>query len=422
MLTFEDSLIGPLSQEQEDLSFFVKEIEEKMMKRVGKGSEFLGWLDLPTRSKNDLEKIQKIGDKTKTLCDVLVVIGIGGSYLGAKALWDALGPYYGSNPSCPELLFLGTDLSGEHIRETLEYLDDKEICVNVISKSGTTLEPAVAFSYIRNYMKKRYGEDVKNRIIITTDRIKGALRPLVNEEGYSSFIVPDDVGGRYSVFTPVGLFPLAVGGIDIQGLLYGAEDAMKECNTLKEKSPSARYAIGRQRLQNEGKDIEILGTYDPKLALFGDWYIQLFGESEGKEGKGIYPSSLLFTRDLHSMGQMIQEGKRNIFETLVHVLEEPKTRFESSWELTGIESYKDISVEEMNQAAYEGTKKAHLKGEVPIMEWILEKRDAYHMGGLIYYFQRACGISAYLTNVNPFDQPGVEEYKKRMFSILDQRK
>ena len=421
MIQFSYGRIGSLQKELEDLSFFVNKIEERMSQKQGPGHEFLGWLDLPETSLEKSREIKKLAEETKNRCDVLVVIGIGGSYLGTRAVWEALRPYYGPIKNAPELLFLGTDLSGEKIEQTLAYLENKEFCVNVISKSGTTLEPSVAFAYLYEYLKQRYGSDIKKRLIITTDEHKGALRPLA-KEGFPSFIVPDDVGGRYSVFTAVGLFPLAVAGVDIEFLLQGAKDAMEDCNHMGEKSLAAQYAKARHIFRETGKEIEILGTFEPKLKVVGDWYVQLFGESEGKEGKGLYPTSLLYTTDLHSMGQWIQEGKRTIFETFLVVREEPKHHFGSFWDLIGLKGLENVSVEEMNQAAFEGTKEAHEKGGVPVLVWTLEKQDAYHIGGLLYYFQRACALSAHLSKVNPFNQPGVEEYKKRMFALLKNKR
>lgn len=395
-----------------------KEVLEAIQEKEIPGSDFLGWRRLPEEGLESIEELLQAAEAFGEGLDVLLILGIGGSFLGAKAVYEALAPHFSPIKGHPEVLFLGCDLSSEILTETLSYLEGKSFGVNVISKSGKTLETAAAFAFVEALLRQRYPEEWKDRLVVTTDPEKGALRPFAQREGLLAYPVAEDVGGRYSVLSPVGLFPLAVAGIDVKALLEGARDAKQSLGRNGVEADSARYAMDRTIQRESGKTIEILATYDPKAAGLGAWYAQLFGESEGKEGKGLFPSSLLFTRDLHSMGQWIQEGPRRIFETLLLFSEEPKTMIPEESLGLGVEALRHRTVEEMNRAAIEGTMDAHEAGGVPNFFWELPKKDAYHLGAWIYAMEEACAISAILLGVNPFNQPGVEEYKSRMLENL----
>jgi len=396
---------------------------------TGAGAEYRGWIRYPeTVPREELRAVGEIAAEVRQEAEALIVVGIGGSYLGARAVIEALG--HGFAPLLPAelragplVLFAGQNLNGRYLEELLEAVGEKSLYVNVISKSGTTTEPGLAFRLLRKHLVERYGErGAARRIIATTDARKGALRKLADTEGYRSFVIPDDIGGRFSVLTPVGLFPMAAGGIDIHALLEGARAMMAPCSVPRLwENPAALYAGARNLLWERGKSMEILVSFEPKLLLFAEWWKQLFGESEGKEGKGIAPSSALFTTDLHSLGQWIQEGPRTVFETVIRVgteagrLAVPADASGMEDGLGYLEGKRWAAVQEM---AYQGTKIAHHQGGVPVMVLEVPRLDAGFLGQMIYFFEKACGISGYLTGVNPFDQPGVEAYKNNMFALL----
>ena len=385
------------------------------------GNDFLGWVELPTNyDKEEFDRIKMAANKIQNESDVLVVIGIGGSYLGARAVIEALSKrfrYIGDL----EVLFAGNHLSSSELMELLEYIQDKKVSLNVISKSGTTTEPAVAFRFLKKFMEDKYGKiEAADRIYVTTDKEKGALKQLAEDEAYQSFVVPDDVGGRYSVLTAVGLLPIAAAGIDIDALMKGARTAQNEYLVSDPANNAVRYAIARKILYDNGKDIEILVNYEPKLSYVAEWWKQLFGESEGKDGGGIYPASAGFTTDLHSLGQLIQDGKRNLFETVVNI-EKPKydlTIPTDSEDLDGLNYIAGKTVDYVNTKAIEGTLMAHVDGGVPNLRINIPELNEYNIGKLLYFFMVSCGISGYLNEVNPFDQPGVEAYKSNMFRLL----
>lgn len=386
------------------------------------GSEMQGWVEQPENyDRAEFERIKKAAAKIRDNSDVLIVIGIGGSYLGAKAVISALTPSFDANNSKPQIIFAGQNLSEKYLHELLDYLKDKDISVNVISKSGTTTEPAVAFRFIRKLMHKKYGEQASERIFATTDANKGALKELADQNDYECFVVPDDIGGRYSVLTAVGLLPIAAAGIDIDGLMAGAEDERQLLNSNEpNQNPAYKYAMVRNILYRQGKKIELLANNEPNLHYFSEWWKQLFGESEGKEGKGIFPAAVDFTTDLHSMGQYIQEGERQLFETVVKIKNMPAgLKLETDPEdLDGLNYLANKDISWINDQALLATIEAHTEGGVPNIVLELDDLSAKSIGGLIYFFESACMISAYLLGVNPFDQPGVEAYKNKMFELL----
>lgn len=397
--------------------------------KKGAGSDYLGWLDYPiSYDQEEFARVQKAAEKIKSNSDVLIVIGIGGSYLGARAVIEAFNhSFYDLLPkekrSHPTVLFAGHHISGTYLKELLEYVEDKDISVNVISKSGTTTEPAIAFRVFKDLLERKYGkQEAKNRIYVTTDKEKGALKKLANDEGYETFIIPDDVGGRYSVLTPVGLLPIAVADINIDELMEGAKAAREEYAIEDlEQNPCYQYAAIRNILYNRGKDIEILVNYEPSLHYFSEWWKQLFGESEGKDGKGIFPAAVDFSTDLHSLGQIIQEGKRNLFETNIQI-KKPQKDMEILHDPENIDGLNFISGKTMdvvNKMAFQGTLLAHIDGGVPNLVLEIPEMNEYYMGQLIYFFEKACGLSGYILGVNPFNQPGVEAYKKNMFALLE---
>lgn len=401
-----------------------------LLNKSGKGNDFLGWIDLPENADRSDELVQIIetGKEINDNADLFICIGIGGSYLGAKAVTEALlHPFYNmlsqEERKGPKIVFAGQNISGSWLEAVLNEIDNSTSCyVNVISKSGTTTEPGVAFRYIKKKIEDKYGKaDAAKRIIATTDAKKGALRTLADKEGYKTFIIPDDVGGRFSVLTPVGLLPIAAVGIDIKQLLAGAIEASKYC---KEKdasvNPALTYAIVRNLLLQKGYHTEILVNYEPCLHFMSEWWKQLYGESEGKENKGIYPSSVDFTSDLHSMGQWIQEGQRFIFETVLNIEKDMSslTVPSDSADLDGLEYLAGKTYTDINKNAMEGTLLAHYDGKVPNIVMNIPELNEHCLGQLIYIFEEACGISGYLLGVNPFNQPGVEAYKKNMFALL----
>jgi len=406
----------------------IRDAHEKLHNKTGAGSDFLGWVTLPKDyDKEEFERIINAAERIKANSDVLVVIGIGGSYLGARAAIEMLNhTFYNVIPKnkrkTPEIYFVGNNISPVYMRDLLDVLEGKEISVNVISKSGTTTEPAIAFRIFKEYMESKYGkEGAKERIYATTDKAKGALRKLAEEEGYETFVIPDDVGGRYSVLTAVGLLPIAVSGVDIREMMQGALDGMKEYSNLDViNNPAYLYAAIRNALYRKGKTVEIMANYEPGLHYFAEWWKQLFGESEGKDGKGIYPASVDFTTDLHSMGQYIQDGLRHIFETVLNV-EKPRYDVEIKEDKDNIDGLNFLAGKTMdfvNKKAFEGTVLAHTDGNVPNIIINIPELTPYYFGKLVYMFEKACGISGYMLGVNPFDQPGVEAYKKNMFALL----
>jgi glucose-6-phosphate isomerase len=410
------------------LSEFIKSAHEMLHKKTGAGKDFLGWVDLPkSYDKAEFVRIKAAAEKIKSDSDALVVIGIGGSYLGARAAIEALShSFYNLLPKSgrgtPEIYFVGNSISSTYLMELFELLKDKDISVNIISKSGTTTEPALAFRMFREYMEKKYGKaGASKRIYATTDKARGALKKLAEEEEYESFVIPDDVGGRFSVLTPVGLLPIAVAGIDIDAMMKGAADACELYNNADAASNECyRYAAVRNALYRKGKTTEIMVNYEPSLHFMTEWWKQLYGESEGKDQKGIFPAGVDFTTDLHSMGQYVQDGLRNIFETVLCV-ETPKKNMtikEDKDNIDGLNFLSGKDIDLVNKKAMQGTILAHTDGGVPNLILNIPKMDSYWFGNIVYFFEKACGISGYLLGVNPFDQPGVEAYKKNMFALL----
>mgnify|MGYP001299873810 CR=1 FL=1 len=391
----------------------------------GKGSDFIGWVTLPRDyDREEYARILAAAKKIQSDSRALVVIGIGGSYLGARGVIECLcSPNYNlKKKSTPNIYFIGNGLSSDALREVTELIGDDDFSVNVISKSGTTTEPAVAFRFFREKLEKKYGkEEAAKRIYATTDKARGALKNLANVEGYESFVVPDDVGGRFSVLTAVGLLPIAAAGIDIAAMMKGAADARECCKegTL-DTNPAYKYAALRNILYRKGKNIEILVNYEPALMMTGEWFKQLFAESEGKDNKGIFPTAANFSTDLHSIGQFIQDGTRSLFETVVWV-KNPRSELvieAADEDIDGLNYLAGKSVQFVDSKAYQGTLMAHMDGGTPNIIIEIDEADAYHFGYLVYFFEKACGLSGYLLGVNPFDQPGVEAYKKNMFALL----
>jgi glucose-6-phosphate isomerase len=410
------------------LSDAVKVAHHSLHEQTGAGSDFLGWVDLPVDyDKEEFSRIQKSAEKIKSDSDVLLVIGIGGSYLGARAAIEMLNhSFYNALPkekrSTPQVLFLGQNISSTYMRDLMDLLEGKDFSINVISKSGTTTEPAIAFRIFRKMLEEKYGvEEARKRIYATTDKAKGALKTLANDEGYETFVVPDDVGGRYSVLTAVGLLPIAVSGVEIDQMMKGAAEAREDFSKSElTENPAYQYAAVRNVLYNKGKTIEMLINYEPGLQYFSEWWKQLFGESEGKDQKGIFPSSANFSTDLHSLGQYVQEGRRDLFETVIKV-QEPRHELKiekADSDLDGLNYLAGETVDFVNNKAFEGTLLAHTDGGVPNLIVEIPAMDAYTFGYLVYFFEKACAMSGYLLGVNPFDQPGVEAYKVNMFALL----
>ncbi|WP_300356486.1 glucose-6-phosphate isomerase [Fusobacterium sp.] len=412
-----------LMKMEDEVKSAVRTLEEG----TGAGNDFLGWLDLPTNyDKVEFERIKKAAEKIKSDSDVLVVIGIGGSYLGARAAIELLSHTFYNKLSkderkAPEIYFVGNSISGTYLSHLIQVIGDRDFSVNVISKSGTTTEPAIAFRIFKEILEKKYGVDeARKRIYATTDSSKGALKKLSTEEGYETFVIPDNVGGRFSVLTPVGLLPIAAAGISVDELMEGARTAQQDYTVDFKDNDCYKYAAMRNLLLREGKSIELLINYEPKVHFVAEWWKQLFGESEGKDGKGLYPSSVDLSTDLHSMGQYIQEGQRIMFETLIDIVE-PDTDvvipFDND-DLDGLNYIAGKGMNFVNQKAMEGTQLAHMDGGVPNIRVAVPKMDAFNLGYLFYFFEKACGVSGYLLGVNPFNQPGVEAYKKNMFALL----
>lgn len=407
----------------------IKKIHMMMNKKANDKKEFLGWLNWPSKyGKREFEKIKKCAKRIQENSDVLVVIGIGGSYLGARAVIESLtNSFYNLQDKAerkfPQILYVGNNLSSTYINDMIELIQDKDISINVISKSGTTTEPAIAFRIFRNLLEDKYGiKEAQKRIFVTTDQEKGALKQLADEEDYETFVIPDNIGGRYSVLTPVGLLPIAVAGIDIDKLMAGAQFAEEKYNDSELKyNDCYKYAAARNVLYKKNKNIEILACYNPKLHYIIEWWKQLFGESEGKELKGIFPAGVEFTTDLHSLGQYIQEGQRSLFETVLYVAKENsdiKINYEED-NLDGLNYLADKTLNYVNKKAMQGTVAAHVAGGVPNIIIKMDKLDEETIGHLIYFFEKACAVSGLLLGVNPFNQPGVEKYKTNMFKLLD---
>ena len=396
----------------------------QLRQHTGAGSDFHGWLSLPRDfDKEELARIHAAAEKIREDTDVLVVIGIGGSYLGARSAIELLrSPFYNAlGKDGPAIYFAGCNLSGSYLDEILALCEGKRVSLNVISKSGTTTEPALAFRVLRGMMERRYGKEAAGRIYCTTDRARGTLKSLADREGWQTFVIPDDVGGRYSVLTAVGLLPIAAAGIDIDALMSGAQEMMETCAAGDmERNPAWRYAGARYELYHMGRKIEILAAYEPSFRFMAEWWKQLYGESEGKENKGLFPASVEFTADLHSMGQYIQQGERHLFETVVRFgpsAHQQQVPFDEG-NGDGLNFLAGKSMDFIARQAMDGTLLAHVEGGVPNIIVETGSNDAHTLGGLIYFFEYACGLSGYLLDVNPFDQPGVEAYKKNMFALL----
>lgn len=394
---------------------------------TGAGNDFLGWKRLASETPESLVKeCEDVRDSWKAKgVDLVVVIGIGGSYLGARCAIEALSHNFAKQladkKGNPEIVFAGNNISEEYIAELMDLVAERNVATVVISKSGTTTEPAIAFRIVKEHIEKNYS-DASERIVAITDAHKGALKTLATQEGYKTFVVPDNVGGRYSVLTPVGLLPIVLAGLDVRAILAGAADAEKALAVKSEDNPAIQYAAMRNLLYTEkGKKVEVLVSYNPKFQYLGEWWKQLYGESEGKDGKGIFPASVNFTTDLHSMGQFIQEGDRVMFETIVNIENSNRSVVIGSDEqnLDQLNYLAGKHVEHCNAMAQLGTKLAHIDGGVPQLEVSIERIDAYNLGSLFYFFEFACGVSAYLLGINPFNQPGVEAYKKNMFALLN---
>lgn len=429
-VTFDYSKAAKFISENEvaNMESIVAGAKETLVSRKGAGNDFLGWIDLPVDyDKEEFARIKEAAKKIQSDSDVLLVIGIGGSYLGARAAIEFLGHSFYNNLSkeqrkTPEIYYVGNSISSTYIKHLMDVVEGKDFSINMISKSGTTTEPAIAFRVFKKILEEKYGkEEAAKRIYATTDKAKGSLKNLATEEGYETFVVPDDVGGRFSVLTAVGLLPIAVSGSDIDKLMEGAAAARETAlNAPFAENDSLKYAAIRNILHRKGKSVEILANYEPSVHFVSEWWKQLFGESEGKDNKGILPASVDLTTDLHSMGQFIQDGSRIMFETVINV-ETPKCSFEIEEEpvdLDGLNYLTGKTVDFINKSAMNGTILAHTDGNVPNLMVTVPEQNEFYLGQLFYFFEFACGVSGYISGVNPFDQPGVESYKKNMFALL----
>ena len=416
------------AHEMESMKKITEAAKAELLGREGAGNDFLGWIDLPVDyDKEEFERIKKAAAKIQSDSEVLVVIGIGGSYLGARAAIEFLGHSFYNVVSkeirkAPEIYFAGNSISSTYLKHLIEVIGDRDFSVNIISKSGTTTEPAIAFRIFKEMLEKKYGkEEAAKRIYATTDKARGSLKNLANEEGYETFVVPDDVGGRFSVLTAVGLLPIAVSGADIEKLMEGAQAGRKEAleNDFAENG-ALQYAAIRNILHRKGKAVEVLANYEPSLHYVSEWWKQLYGESEGKDQKGIFPASVDLTTDLHSMGQFIQDGSRIMFETVLNVEKATEELFigEEPVDLDGLNYLAGKTVDFVNKSAMNGTVLAHTDGNVPNLMVTIPEQNEFYLGQLFYFFEFACGVSGYILGVNPFDQPGVESYKKNMFALL----
>lgn len=403
--------------EQETLQAY-----DTLVEGTGAGNDYIDWIAQPVNyDKEEFARIHKAADKIRSDSDILVVIGIGGSYLGARAVIEAFKPSYGT-PEL-EIVYAGNHLSAPETQAALDYVKGKRFSINVISKSGTTTEPAIAFRLFKELLESEVSEEeARGRIYVTTDKERGALKTLSDDMGYETFVVPDAIGGRYSVLTAVGLLPIAAAGIDIDQLMMGAADAMRKYNVRDfENNDALQYAALRNAMYRDGKAMEILVTYEPKLSFFAEWWKQLYGESEGKDGRALFPVSAAFTTDLHSLGQIIQQGQRNIFETVINV-DQPSVDIvlkEQDNDLDGLNYLAGKTLDYVNKQAMRGTLQAHIDGDVPNIAVTIDELNEFGMGELIYFFEFACGVSGYILGINPFDQPGVEMYKKNMFQLLE---
>ncbi len=429
-VTFDYEKTSPFIQDHEmdSMKKITEQAKAELLGREGAGNDFLGWLDLPVAyDKEEFDRILKAAKKIQSDSDVLVVIGIGGSYLGARAAIEFLSHNFYNCVlkeirKAPEIYFAGNCISSTYLSNLLDVIGDRDFSVNIISKSGTTTEPAIAFRIFKEKLEKKYGkEEAAKRIYATTDKARGSLKSLADAEGYEEFVVPDDIGGRYSVLTAVGLLPIAASGADITQLMAGAADGREDALKAPfEENAALKYAAVRNILHRKGKSVEILANYEPSLHYVSEWWKQLYGESEGKDQKGIYPASVDLTTDLHSMGQFIQDGSRIMFETVMNV-EEPREELvigEEPTDLDGLNYLAGKTVDFVNKNAMNGTILAHTDGNVPNLRVNIPKQDEYSLGQLFYFFEFACGVSGYILGVNPFNQPGVESYKKNMFALL----
>ncbi|MEG0377644.1 MAG: glucose-6-phosphate isomerase [Eubacterium sp.] len=427
-IRFDYSYAGLTPEEMDFKAVQLSLANKQLVEKSGAGHDFLGWYDYPVSyDKKEYARIKAAAEKINNTCDAFIVIGIGGSYLGSKAVITALtSTFYNEVSSdkrgAPKVYFAGENISGKYMKDLIELVKDQDICVNVISKSGTTTEPAIAFRFFKDMIEAKYGkEGAKDRIFATTDKERGALKFLADQEGYETFLIPDDVGGRYSVYTAVGLLPIAVAGIDIDAFMEGGKAAYEEygVDCLSENT-CYQYAMYRSCLYNRGKATEILVDYEPSLRYFSEWWKQLYGESDGKDGKGLFPASVHFSTDLHSVGQIIQDGHKNIFETVLIVdeLDADMAVTHEETDLDGLNYLEGRTMQDVNEKAFLGTLLAHVDGDVPNGIIRISKLDAYHIGMLVYFFEKACGLGGYLLGVNPFNQPGVEAYKKNMFALL----
>lgn len=429
-ITFDYSKTAGFISEEEIgyMSRLTEQAKDVLVSKNGAGNDFLGWIDLPVDyDKEEFSRIEKAAEKIKKDSDVLIVIGIGGSYLGARAAIEFLRHgFYNSLPKekrgTPEIYYVGNSISSTYLQGVIDVIGDRDFSVNVISKSGTTTEPAIAFRIFKKMLEDKYGqEEVAKRIYATTDKARGALKDLATKEGYESFVVPDDVGGRFSVLTAVGLLPIAVSGADIKALMDGAASGRElALNEKFEDNEAMKYAAIRNILLRKGKSVEVLANYEPALHYIGEWWKQLYGESEGKDQKGIFPAAVDFTTDLHSMGQFIQDGARIMFETVMNVEEarETITIEKEAEDLDGLNYLAGKTMDFVNKSAMNGTILAHTDGSVPNLMIKIPKMDEFHLGQLFYFFEFACGVSGYILGVNPFNQPGVESYKRNMFALL----
>ncbi len=413
-------------KEYENMKPFVAAADKLINEKSGAGNDFLGWVNLPVDyDKEEFARIKKSAEKIQKDTDVLLVIGIGGSYLGARAAIEFVkSPMYNNlkREGTPEIYFIGNSISSTHMQEVLSICEGKDVSVNVISKSGTTTEPALAFRVLKEYLEKKYGkEEAKGRIYATTDKARGTLKSLADREGYECFVIPDDVGGRFSVLTPVGLLPIAAAGIDIDALMQGAADARKDFSDPDlSKNPCYEFAAIRNIMLRKGRSIEVTVGYEPYLWCFGEWIKQLYGESEGKDNKGLFPTSMIFSTDLHSLGQYLQDGMRTMYETVLWVNKSKQDLVIDAdpENLDGLNFLAGMSMQDVNKKAFQATALAHMDGGVPSVVLELEDASAHSLGYLIYFYEKACAVSGYLLGVNPFDQPGVEAYKKNMFALL----
>ncbi|MFT8889542.1 MAG: glucose-6-phosphate isomerase [Ethanoligenens sp.] len=426
-VTFNGKYLAPFisAHEYDALQPQVTALHKVLREGTGLGSDFRGWIELPEKyDREEFARIKAAAQKIKKDTEVFIVIGIGGSYLGSRAVIELMhSSFYNSlKKDTPDIYFVGNNINSGYLNEVLALCEGKDVSVNIISKSGTTTEPSIAFRVFRALLEKKYGKDgSKGRIYVTTDKAKGTLKKLATEEGYETFVVPDDIGGRYSVLSAVGLLPIAASGVDIDELMAGAKAAQDDLASDDiAKNDSYKYAVARNILARRGRDIEILVSYEPAFAMMNEWWKQLFGESEGKDNKGLYPASAIFSTDLHSLGQFIQQGSRTMFETVVH-FGQAKTSLtidKLDEDIDGLNFLAGKTLDYVNDRAFEGTVLAHTDGNVPNVVLEVPKIDAHEIGYLIYFFWNACAMSGYLVGINPFDQPGVESYKKNMFALL----